>query len=115
MPANHSVSKSKLHCILVILILFIVVFLSLPLFLINLANDNYKSSTSSAVNETAADQLSANRLTTNETDVNETRANETVANDGLPGEYMRHTVTEVAHICEGTAGGWDASPGTDPN
>ena len=61
MPAHHTISKSKLHCILVILILFILVFLSLPLFLIYLANDNYKNSTQATANETA--------------------------NDGRPGEY----------------------------
>lgn len=41
MPFN-SISRSKLHCCVVVLILFILVFLSLPLMLINLANTRYE-------------------------------------------------------------------------
>lgn len=40
--AFGSVSNSKLHCCLVILILFILVFLSLPLLLIYLANTRFE-------------------------------------------------------------------------
>lgn len=40
--AFSSISNSKLHCCLVILILFILVFLSLPLLLIYLANTRFE-------------------------------------------------------------------------
>lgn len=52
----NTISRSKLHCILVIVILFILVFLSLPLFLILLANDNYNERMLPVkANETSAD------------------------------------------------------------
>lgn len=65
MPVN-SISNSKLHCFLVILILFIVVFLSVPLFLFRLANDNHDKNWSANCSQS-------------------TSANET-NNDGRPGE-----------------------------
>ena len=42
MPVGGSISNSRLHCGLAILVLFILVFLSIPLLLINISNSRYE-------------------------------------------------------------------------
>lgn len=64
-----SISNRKLHCCLIVLILFILIFLSLPLFLIYLANTRYEEwqnqrvTSSNNNNNTRAEspQVSANQ------------------------------------------------------